>query len=61
LTRIIQQFPNEGLVHAFGCGSGVFSQNLSDPAARGDMLDIILVVKDTENFHKSILTIVLRG
>jgi translocator assembly and maintenance protein 41 len=57
LTSIVQQFPNEDLVHAFGYGSGVFSQNLSDPAARGGMLDIILVVKDAENFHRNNLQI----
>jgi translocator assembly and maintenance protein 41 len=57
LTKIIQQFPNEDLVHAFGYGSGVFSQNISDSAAKGGMLDIILVVKDAENFHRNNLQI----
>ena len=57
LTSIIQKFPNEDLVHAFGYGSGVFSQNISDSAAKGGMLDIILVVKDAENFHRNNLQI----
>lgn len=54
---IISQFPRDHLVHCFGYGSGVFSQSLTnanDKAgihAKG-MLDLILVVDDTQKFHE---------
>jgi translocator assembly and maintenance protein 41 len=57
LSEIIQTFPQEELVYGFGYGSGVFSQNLTDDAkgdeGGGGMLDLILVVQDANNFHKS--------
>jgi mitochondrial translocator assembly and maintenance protein 41 len=49
---IIERFPQENLVYAFGYGSGVFSQSLTDPTVKGNMLDIILVVDDAEAFHR---------
>ena len=52
--QIVSQFPQNNLVHCFGYGSGVFSQNLSnDKASAAGMLDLILVVDDTMEFHKS--------
>ena len=44
-------FPTDQLVHAFGYGSGVFSQgnNNVDPG----MLDLILVVQDAQAWHQA--------
>ena len=69
LHNIIQQFPQDELMYAFGYGSGVFSQQLSTTttaaaaaaaanggggaAAAGGMLDLILVVKDARKFHRA--------
>ena len=49
---IIERFPQDNLVYAFGYGSGVFSQSLTDPTVKGNMLDIILVVDNAEEFHR---------
>jgi len=55
--EVVSKFPQENLVHCFGYGSGVFSQSLSndDAAARSSsgMLDLILVVDDTREFHRA--------
>jgi len=54
--EIVSQFPQDNLVHCFGYGSGVFSQSLSkDKSAAGSagMLDLILVVDDTREFHRA--------
>ena len=46
-------FPQEELVYAFGYGSGVFSQqlDLSNPS-QDNLIDLILVVRDSYNFHR---------
>lgn len=51
--EIISQFPQEHLVHCFGYGSGVFSQDLANDKHAAGMLDLILVVDDTTKFHQS--------
>ncbi len=49
LTELVHSiFPTNQLIHAFGYGSGVFSQG-RDPG----MLDIILVVQDASAFHSA--------
>ena len=46
-------FPQEELVYAFGYGSGVFSQqlDLANPS-QDNLVDLILVVRDSYNFHR---------
>ena len=39
-------FPSNQLVHAFGYGSGVFSQSLASNQQSAGMLDLILVLGD---------------
>lgn len=46
---ILNQFPTEHIVLAFGYGSGVFDQ--AKKGLKKPMVDIILVVKDSEKFH----------
>uniref|UniRef100_A0A8D8LK00 Phosphatidate cytidylyltransferase, mitochondrial n=1 Tax=Cacopsylla melanoneura TaxID=428564 RepID=A0A8D8LK00_9HEMI len=47
---ILNQFPTEHIVHAFGYGSGVFEQaRKSSP--KKPMVDLIFVVNDSEKFH----------
>ncbi|XP_008482640.1 phosphatidate cytidylyltransferase, mitochondrial [Diaphorina citri] len=46
---ILNQFPTEYVVHAFGYGSGVFQQ--ANKSSIKSMVDIILVVNDSEKFH----------
>jgi translocator assembly and maintenance protein 41 len=53
LAKIVEQFPQEHLVHAFGYGSGVFSQTLGQGKKHEGMLDMIFVVDDAYEFHKS--------
>lgn len=48
---ILNQFPTQGIVHAFGYGSGVFEQVRKGSSLKKPMVDIILVVKDSEEFH----------
>lgn len=50
--EIISQFPQDHLVHCFGYGSGVFSQNLANDTHAAGMLDLILVVENTKEFHQ---------
>lgn len=50
LLKILNEFPNENLVQAFGYGSGVFSQTIDEK--HEGMLDMILVVDDASEFHK---------
>jgi len=54
-NEIVRQFPQDNLVQCFGYGSGVFSQSLSNEKglASAGMLDLILVVDDTHEFHRS--------
>ena len=55
--EIVSRFPQENLVHCFGYGSGVFSQSLSNNdkgvTSIAGMLDLILVVDDTREFHRA--------
>jgi translocator assembly and maintenance protein 41 len=55
--EIVSQFPQDNLVHCFGYGSGVFSQSLSNDkqgvSSIAGMLDLILVVDDTREFHRA--------
>mmetsp|Transcript_26449 Transcript_26449/g.58247 ORF Transcript_26449/g.58247 Transcript_26449/m.58247 type:complete len:375 (+) Transcript_26449:285-1409(+) len=51
--EIVSRFPQDHLVHCFGYGSGVFSQSLSNDTSSAGMLDLILVVDDTREFHKA--------
>jgi translocator assembly and maintenance protein 41 len=49
---VLSKFPQDNLVYSFGYGSGVFSQTLMDAKRKHEgMLDLILVVDDTETFH----------
>lgn len=52
LSKIVEEFPNENLVYAFGYGSGVFSQSLLEDKHPKGMLDMIFVVDDAVEFHK---------
>ena len=51
--EIVSQFPKNHLVHCFGYGSGVFSQSLANNKHAAGMLDLILVVDDTIEFHRA--------
>ena len=54
LWKIVESFPQENLVYAFGYGSGVFSQTLVDDKEKHEgMLDMILVVDDSYEFHNA--------
>ena len=68
LFNIIQQFPQDELVYAFGYGSGVFSQQLTSASSKttgggsaadggAGMLDLIFVVKDAVKFHDANMNI----
>lgn len=48
---ILNQFPTQYIVHAFGYGSGVFEQARKGSSLKKPMVDIILVVNDSEEFH----------
>lgn len=51
---VLSKFPQENLMYSFGYGSGVFSQTLKDAVRKHEgMLDLILVVDDTEKFHEA--------
>mmetsp|Transcript_18344 Transcript_18344/g.42289 ORF Transcript_18344/g.42289 Transcript_18344/m.42289 type:complete len:399 (-) Transcript_18344:537-1733(-) len=54
--EIISKFPQDNLIHCFGYGSGVFSQSLSNDKAvvsSAGMLDLIMVVDNTWEFHRA--------
>lgn len=51
--EIVSQFPQTHIVHCFGYGSGVFSQDLANDKHAAGMLDLILVVDDTMEFHRA--------
>jgi translocator assembly and maintenance protein 41 len=60
LSKIVETFPQEHLVHAFGYGSGVFSQTMLDhpnqqqpppTTTNKGMLDMIFVVDNAYDFH----------
>eukprot|EP00934_Nitzschia_sp_Nitz4_P004157 Nitzschia sp. Nitz4//scaffold155_size52807//10021//11112//NITZ4_006793-RA/size52807-processed-gene-0.15-mRNA-1//-1//CDS//3329537360//4147//frame0 len=54
LSDLVQsKFPQDNLVHAFGYGSGVFSQTLQQGQEHVGMLDLILVVDDAQAFHQA--------
>ena len=50
LTALLDSFPQDPLVYAFGYGSGVFSQTLGNQKHEG-MLDMVFVVDDAYAFH----------
>jgi translocator assembly and maintenance protein 41 len=51
---ILSLFPQDNLVYSFGYGSGVFSQTLKNSSKKHKgMLDLILVVDDTFQFHET--------
>ena len=56
LSKIVDKFPQEHLVYAFGYGSGVFSQNMGDQNHEG-MLDMIFVVDEAYEFHNANLQV----
>jgi len=58
LQRLLEStLPQDEIVYAFGYGSGVLSQNLqnkqTDQQKSDNMIDIIVVVKDSLAFHKA--------
>ncbi|GKZ01360.1 hypothetical protein MPSEU_001087000 [Mayamaea pseudoterrestris] len=58
LRKLVEDtFPLDEVVYAFGYGSGVFTQHLvlskSSSEAQENLVDIILVVKDSYKFHRA--------
>ena len=53
LSNIVETFPQDHMVFAFGYGSGVFSQTLGDDQKHEGMLDMIFVVDDACEFHSA--------
>lgn len=54
--EIISKFPQNNLIHCFGYGSGVFSQSFSNDEADANsagMLDLIMVVDNSREFHRA--------
>ena len=44
-------FPSQHVVHAFGYGSAVFKQANYNVKTPDQVIDVILVVDDTDQFH----------